>query len=159
MRVGTLSFFWHVFLATIVPMFVVLLVYLFSIRIGFFRFITLDGVMNQIIKNGFTVTFIVNCLAFSYYPIVVDKLAKGSLKRSLLFILLDTAAKLLLFIVIEFAVFALFAVSDQGFNSDSVAAVKAVPPTIAAAIRFENLTGVYLYSVAISSFRFTCFTQ
>jgi len=165
-RVGLIRYLWNVFVLTLVSIVVLLSIYFYTISVSLFDlfFVTitdpvsgdthlaLSGVLGQVLGNGLVVTYIVNCVVLSLFPLVSTELSSGSLRQNLFFVFLDTLAKVLLFVILEFASFALFASLGDSFNGDPVAAVLAVPPTIVEALKFRNMTAVYLYSLAISSF-------
>ena len=107
--------------------------------------------LTQVIFNGFIVTYVVNHVAFSLYSELIDRFDIGPPRWSVAVILADALLKMLLFIGATIASYVLYAHFFGSFGGSAALAAHAAIPTVANGLRFENLTGVYLYSVAISS--------
>jgi len=107
--------------------------------------------LRQFLLDGFIVTFIVNYIYFSLYSIFIERADLHAFKWNVATIFLDVTLKIVLFIFLTTIVYIGFAYYFGSFQGNVLTAAKAAIPTIANALRFENLTAVYLYSVAISS--------
>ncbi len=150
---------WHFFATvagfTLASLAVVLVAYLFKTP-GFYTQLTSNWTAllefaKQFLLNGFIVTFVVNYVAFSAYALVLRRFAELSLATGLLTLVGDVVVKILLFILVTGLTYLAFATAFGSFGGDVRGALDAVIPTIEPALRFENLTGVYLYSVTMSS--------
>jgi len=150
-----LTFIANVALLTISSMIILLIVYL-SKTGGFFTQLSSDPnalqlFLRQFFFNGFIVTYMVNHIAFSIYSYLIDRVDLNLPKLSAPIIVLDVFGKIVIFILATMASYIVFAALFGSFEGDYIVAVQRTLPTIAQALRFENLSAVYLYSVAISS--------
>lgn len=150
-RNGWPLFLCTVLVLTVVSLLIVLAAYTYRMS-GLFQQLLTKGFLLQFLANGFVVTFLVNCFVFSQYRHLLDSFARGSTARNLAPILLDLVTKAVLFIGLTAVTYALFALFTNAFRGDLMSAMGAVPVTIRDAVLFRNLTSVYIYSLALSSF-------
>lgn len=148
---GLFSFYFNVFIFTAVSVLVILAIYT-SKTIGLFNQLFAKEFLFQFLFNGFIVTYLCNFLSFAYYQILIEKIAFDNISKSMLVLLLDILAKISLFILLSIISYIFFATFFGAFSGDEKLALKAIPTTLLHAIQFKNLSGVYFYSVAISSF-------
>jgi hypothetical protein len=102
--------------------------------------------------NGFFVVLIVNFVGYFYDQYRFGSSTTLALRNVSKIFLAEIALKIILFVVVTAAVYVVLALLTDSFLSSPILALEAVPATILSAITFKGLTGVYLYSVAISSF-------
>ena len=150
------TFIANVALFTIASMAILLVIYV-SRTNGFFEQLesepyALRLFLTQFFLNGFIVTYFVNHISFFVYSILIERIDLSAPNWNSTIIVSDVLAKISLFILASMASYVSFSVLAGSFGGNPVVAAKATVPTIAQGLRFENLTGVYLYSVAISSF-------
>ena len=148
---GPWKFLVNVALLTTVSLLFFLAIYTYR-TIGLFDQLFTRGFIRQFLGNGFVVTFIVNAFALFSYRFMVRLLVTGSIAVNLWIVLIDLILKILLFIVATGFTYVVLASVGDAFNGDWLAALHAVPITISQAIRFRNLTSVYMYSLVMSSF-------
>lgn len=108
--------------------------------------------LRQFFGNGFVVTFAVNCVAFSQYKRLTTSFVTDSLPRNLAFIGLDFLLKAFTFVVFTLLTYFVFALATDAFSKNVPDVPRVAATTILLALRFENLTGVYVYSLVLSSF-------
>lgn len=150
-RLGTVRFFRNVFVLTASSLLILLSIYAYKTP-GMTSVLLTKGFLRQFIGNGFVVTFLVNCATFLAYPLLTQRISRSSVLQNCGFVALDIVGKATLFIILTAITYALFALFGSAFGGDVVRAVGAVSVTLSGAIRFNNLTSVYFYSVLISSF-------
>ena len=107
----------------------------------------------QLVGNGFVVVLLVNFSSFFFWQLFLGS-GKGGLETSRLYVLfvLEIFLKVVLFIALTAATYVAFALYSGSFSGKPKIALASTIPTIYFALQFKNLTSVYLYSVAISSF-------
>ncbi len=132
----------------------ILMIVYVSVVPGLFSQLLDDGdarsrLLRQFFGNGLGVVLVVNYFAFSLYAMRAGNLRQYSPMRTLA---VDVVLKIIAFILCTALTYLLFAYYFDAFAGDTTLALKAVGPTIWEAIFFRNLTSVYLYSVAVSSF-------
>lgn len=141
----------NVLLLTLVSLSLMLSIYTVKTD-GLYEQLLDKGFLTQFLGNGLVVTFLVNFFIFSYYPVQLRKTEICSISKSILFLISDIMAKIILFTLLTILTYVFLASFYGSFSGDQFAAIRAVPPTLLQAIKFGNLTSVYLYSVVISSF-------
>ena len=97
-------------------------------------------------------TYAVNFFVLSTYRFLINSFVNDSISKNLLIVLADLTLKVLLFVTWTALTYVWFATIGNSFSGDPVTALKAVPITISEAMRFRNLTSVYMYSLVVSSF-------
>lgn len=111
-----------------------------------------SGFLKQFFLNGFIVVFFVNLTTLVVYPYILNIISTSPLSKSFLFILFESLGKVLVFLLLTFLTWSYFAYVEDAFGGRGAkGALEAIPATLLFAIKFKNLTSVYLYSVAISS--------
>jgi hypothetical protein len=140
---------------TLVSMIVVFAMYASSVQ-GFMSQLYTDPYAlsvfaKQFVLDGFVVAFVVNYICFSVHGVVADKAQKLASDHGILLVAADVIAKISLFMLMTVISYAAFAYVSGSFGGNVGSAVDAAIPTIQMGLRFENLTSVYIYSVAISS--------
>ena len=111
----------------------------------------LNYFLRQTILDGFLLVFLVNCFSFSIYGYFVWRYSHAH-QITIVYLILEAVAKMAVFVFATAIIYVIFAQIFGSFGGSSIAALKSVRPTIEGAMRFDNLTGVYFYAVAISSF-------
>ena len=149
------TYVWNVAILTLASMLILLLVYMDKTE-GFLAQLASDPYalqhfFTQFILNGFVVTYIVNHVAFSAYAPLIERVDLSKPSWSTAIIVLDMVAKTVLFSLATLVSYLLFAALFESFGGSPITAAHATMPTIRLALRFDNITAVYLYSVAISS--------
>lgn len=148
---GFWPFLRNVAVMTLASLAILLSIYV-SRTTGMLSALLSGGFIRQFFGNGFVVTFLVNGFTFTIYGKVLADISSSTFGRSVLMLFVDAAVKLLFFIILTALTYVLFAELGNAFGGRFELAILAVPRTILGAARFENLTGVYFYSVVISSF-------
>lgn len=144
--------FWlNVLALTAISLTVLLAVYT-SRTSGLLQQLFTKGFILQFLGVGVVTTLLVNAFAFSQYPNLLASFASQSVARNVLWLLADLAAKAILFLALTAIMYMVFAKTRGAFGGDLASALQAVPRTVHLAIRFENLTAVYVYSLVLSSF-------
>lgn len=110
------------------------------------------GFLRQFFGNGFVVTFVVNCFLFSQYKRFIQSFVSDSVLHNIALIGLDIVLKAIMFIVLTLFTYFVFALTSDAFGANIRAVPKVAATTILHAVRFQNLTSVYLYSLVLSSF-------
>lgn len=103
--------------------------------------------IGQLFGNGLPLVFAVNYVGFTLY-------SNWLLKRAVhpgIMLAFDMIVKLTLFVGLTTLIYLAYAHYANAFTGEYRLALGAVGPTLEGAILFRNLTGVYFYSVAISS--------
>ena len=106
----------------------------------------------QLLIVLFVVTFLVNCFVFSQYRRLLQSFVSDSVPRNLVLVGLDILLKATIFIVLTIFTYLVFAVTSDAFSANTRLVPGVAARTILHAIRFQNLTSVYLYSLVLSSF-------
>jgi hypothetical protein len=145
------TFLINVIALTLASLLCVLLLYCTKMP-GLIDQLLTPGFLKQFVGNGILVTLAVNAVAYRQYRHLLSQLSQGSGFRSWLWVAADTCLKALLFIGLTALVYVAFALTTSAFRGDVGSALRAVPITIREALFFRNLTGVYIYSLALSSF-------
>lgn len=113
----------------------------------------LQGAMwTQVALHGFPVVFLVNLAMARVYTRHLDGLLSSSAPHNLFFLLGDAAARLALTILLTSLSFLLWTALTGAFAGSPASALKAVGGSFRFGIRFESLTGVYLYAVGLGAF-------
>lgn len=148
---GWLRFLVWVFVLTALSLLIALGAYVYRMPDLYPQLLS-KGFLSQFVGNGIVVTFAVNCIVLSQYRHLVASFAKDSALRNIGLIALDLVTKAVVFTVLTAIVYVLFTVWGGAFTGDVSTALHAVPVTIREALLFRNLTSVYIYSLALSSF-------
>jgi hypothetical protein len=136
---------------TIVSMLLLMLVYV-PLTPQFFTSLTTDplqrrAVGTQLLFDGFIATCIANYVGFSIFAMRSEHHDFDPVRS----LFVDLVVKVLVFIVATAVIYVAYARIHGAFTGSDQAALKAVKPTVLLAAKFQNLTAVYLYSLAISS--------
>jgi hypothetical protein len=102
--------------------------------------------------NGLIVVLAVNFFGYFHDQYRLGKSDDPSLLDISHVFLTGMLLKVSLFVVVTAAVYVAFATYGDSFLGSPMLALQSVPATILYGIAFQNLTGVFLYSTAISSF-------
>ncbi|MFA3792508.1 hypothetical protein AB6T38_15455 [Aliiglaciecola sp. SL4] len=148
---GIFNFSFNVLILTCISLFLFLCIYT-SRTEGFYSYLMTSGFLSQFLGNGFVVTYLTNFFIFSTYSMLLGRFISAGLGVSLLMIFIDQLSKLTLFLLLTTITYIWFADFGGAFSGDKILAIKAIPETVMLALKFENLTSVYIYSLLLSSF-------
>lgn len=139
-----------VFLITVISLLFFLSMYTARMT-GLFDQLMSKGFLAQFIGNGLVIVFLINWFTYRHYLHLVSVLSERSVAQNAVWIALDLMTKVVLFCVLTAVIYVMFAMLFGSFHGDVGSALHAVPVTILGALKFENLTGVYVYSLALSA--------
>jgi hypothetical protein len=94
-----------------------------------------------------TRTFVANYVGFNVYSLRSEQVDFDPAKS----LFVDVVIKVVVFIVLTAPIYVAYANTKGAFTGSTRIALAKVGPTILLAAKFQNLTAVYLYSLAISS--------
>lgn len=106
----------------------------------------------QLLTNGLPVVVVVNYAGASFVQYSLGRQTPHQSQSIGDLLLREAIIKVLLFIALTILIYLIFAIYRGAFVGSPALALRAVRPTLVNALFFQNLTSVYLYSVAISSF-------
>ena len=149
-RLPAWRFALNVLVFTLASMLLLMIVYV-AITPGFFKSLVTDrqqlsAVVSQFLLDGLIKTFAANYIGFSIFAKRLEQGDFDPLKS----LFVDVIVKVVAFIAVTALIYQIYAQMGS-FTGSSQKALEAVRPTILAAAKFQNLTAVYLYSLAISS--------
>ncbi len=151
---GLFNVFRNVLIFTIISMMVTFSVYA-AIQPSILDVLFTSGFLKQFLGSGLLIVLLTNLAAVALYPITVNGLLSDSPWKSVGYLLGEAVIKVLVFLVVTLLTWSYFAYVEGAFGGGGAkAALEAIPPTLRLALSFNNLTSVYLYSVALSSFPF-----
>ncbi len=110
-----------------------------------------SGMWAQVALHGMPVVLLVNLAMAHFYGVFLTRLLSGSQWRHLLWLLSDALARVLLTVLLTALSFLLWAKLKGAFAGSASSALGAVTSSFRYGIRFESLTGVYLYSVGLGA--------
>ncbi|MCC5988613.1 MAG: hypothetical protein JJT95_13095 [Pararhodobacter sp.] len=110
----------------------------------------LARLLRQVLSNGLPVVFVVNALSFILFA-QLRRRDGGREIRPAAALVLDLAARTVLFLVLHAAIYAGSAILFDSFGADPMQALRVVGPTLVQAAGFGNLSGVYLYATLVSA--------
>ncbi len=148
---GMINFSFNVFKLTCLSLFLFLSIYASKTE-GLYSILGTSGFLSQFIFNGFVVTYLTNFFIFLTYSVLIDRFINGSLSASLLIVVIDQFIKVMLFLILTAITYMWFADFRGAFGGSRIEALKAIPVTVTMALKFQNLTSVYIYSFLLSSF-------
>lgn len=114
--------------------------------------LTTPGFLGQFLFDGFVKVALVNAFAYRFQHHLIQSLVAGSTLANIALLLADAFCKALLFVALTLIIYVGYAHFRGAFGGDVMSAIKSVPITIQDAVRFHNLTGVYIYALPLSSF-------
>lgn len=110
------------------------------------------GMWAQVTLHGFPVVLLVNLSMARYYARHLDRFLASEPAGHLLALLGDAAARLLLAMLLTALSFLLWTALKGAFAGNPASALAAVADSFRFGIRFESLTGVYLYAIGLGAF-------
>lgn len=105
----------------------------------------------QLLFDGLLKVYLVNLVGLLPHRAYVARLAQGSAASAVGLLVMDVALREALLLALSALVWAGFVLLFGSFGGDLRLAWGALLPTYAAAGRFQNLTGIYVYAVAATS--------
>jgi hypothetical protein len=108
--------------------------------------------IKEVIGYGLVVVLLVNYAGFFFDQIVWNIQPQIPLRHAYLIMLAEMLLKIVLFIVFMAIMSTLFVTLRELYPGSPLAALKSLPQTLIGALTFQDDTGVFLYSTAISSF-------
>lgn len=150
-RLPALRFAANVMLFTISSMLLLLVIYV-SLTPNFLSSLINDPMqrsqlLKQFVFDGLIKTFVANYIGFSVYSLRSERVDFDPVRS----LFVDVVIKVVVFIVLTAAIYVAYAKIQGAFSGKTGTALAAVGPTILLAAKFQNLTAVYLYSLALSS--------
>lgn len=109
-----------------------------------------NNFMAQLLFDGILKVSIVNAIGLLPHSLYIRRIQTARLAESFGYIVMDVLSRELLFLGISLMIWLCF-VPFGAFTGDANLAIRALLPTFVAAGYFRNLTGVYVYAVAVSS--------
>jgi hypothetical protein len=146
-RVFALNVLWF----TIASMLLVLLVYI-PLTPKFMTQLMTDPLQRwemgtEFLFDGLTKTFVANYVGFSVFAIRSERDDFDPVRS----LFVDVIVKVVVFIAMTAVIYVLYARIHGSFGGSDWLALRSVKPTLLYAVKFQDLTAVYLYSLAISS--------
>lgn len=140
-------FCWNILVFSFLSILPILIVYV-ALTPGFVTMLTTNRIaliqfMRQVLTNGVPVVFFVNYIGF----VAVSAFLRRERCEYIRHFLLDGFSRALLFIVLHALIYVLSADFFASFGGDRRTALQVIGPTLERAFLFENLSGVYLYSI------------
>ncbi|MEO0423035.1 MAG: hypothetical protein AAF184_11900 [Pseudomonadota bacterium] len=111
-----------------------------------------SGMWAQVALHGFPIVLLVNLAVARYYAQHLDRFLGSEPLGHFLFLLGDAAARLLLTMLLTAVSFLLWTAVKGAFAGNPASALGAVAGSFRFGIRFESLTGVYLYAIGLGAF-------
>lgn len=105
----------------------------------------------QLLFDGLLKVWLVNAIGLLPHRAYIARLGRSGMVTGLGFLVMDVALREVLLIAVSALVWTSFALLGGSFGCDPRLALQALVPTFAGALRFENLTAIYVYGVAATS--------